>query len=303
MRRLVMVELHRLLARRLLKGLTVLLVLAFGVAGTLAFVASSDSPQVIAEARAHRQAAVASCISEIDAGTLNDEPLPSSAATDPPGFCREMNPVSDPRFDFSDFDWMLLGTGMPFVAIAWLLGASAMGAEWTHRTIVTTLTWEVRRHRVLLAKAVAVVIVAGVWIFALEAAFTVAMYPAAEFEGLTTGVDAGWWLDLASVGARIAGLGALGAVLGFALATIGRNTAAALGTGFVYLAVVESLVRVHKASWAEWLIGDNASLVLIGSEEVTHLGHSQAAAVALLLAYTCALVGLAALIFRRRDLS
>lgn len=304
MKRLVLVELRRLVSRRLLAVLTMIIVAVFAVAGVLAFRASSDSPEAMASARASFAGEVAHCVSEVNSGTLNDEPIPPAATADPEGYCRtNVVEFGDPRFDYSEFDWMLLGTGMPFVALAWLFGASAMGAEWNNRTIVTTLTWESRRGRVVAAKAVAAGLIAGAWIFLLQAVFAGALYPAAEFEGLTRGIDAGWWLDLAGVGLRISALAALGAVLGFALATIGRNTAAALGVGFVYLAVIESLVRTHKPSWTDWLIGDNASLFLIGPEEVTHLGHSQTGATLVLLAYAGAIVALAVLIFRRRDLS
>ena len=304
MKRLIVVELRRLLRRRLLAGLSMVILAVFALAGVLAFRASSDSPEAMASARAAFAADVAQCVSEVDNKTLNDEPIPPAATVDPEGYCsNNVVEFGDPRFDFSEFDWMLMGTGMPFVAMAWLLGASAMGAEWNNRTIVTTLTWESRRGRVLAAKAIAVALVAGAWIFLLEMLFAGALYPAAEFEGLTRGIDAGWWLDLAGLGGRIAAIAAMGAVLGFALAAIGRNTAAALGVGFVYLAVVEGLIRTHKASWTDWLIGDNASMVLLGPEEVVHLGHSQTAAALVLLAYAAAIVGLAVLIFRRRDLS
>jgi len=304
MKRLIVVELRRLITRRLLAALTIVVVAVFALVGVLVFRASSDSPEAMASARAAFAGDLAHCVSEVNAGTLNDEPIPPAATADPVGYCRSnVVEFGDPRFDFSEFDWMLLGTGMPFVAMAWLLGASAMGAEWNNRTIVTTLTWESRRGRVLAAKAIAVGLVAGAWIFLLEALFAGALYPAAEFEGLTAGVDAGWWLDVAGMGLKISALAALGAVLGFALATIGRNTAAALGVGFVYLAMVEGLIRTHKPSWADWLIGDNASMVLIGPEEVVHLGHSQLAAAFVLVGYAAAVLALAVLIFRRRDLS
>jgi hypothetical protein len=304
MKHLIAVELRRLVTRRLLAGLTIVVLAVFALVGVLAFRASSDSPEAMASARAAYAGDLAYCVSEVEAGTLNDEAVPPAATADPAGYCREnVVEFGDPRFDYAEFDWMLLGTGMPFVALAWLVGASAMGAEWNNRTIVTTLTWEPRRARVIATKAIAVAIVAGAWIFLLEMLFALSFYPAAEFEGLTRGIDAGWWLDLAGLGLKISGLAALGAVLGFALATIGRNTAAALGVGFVYLAVVESLVRTHKPSWADWLIGDNASLALMGPDEVAHLGHSQLGAAFVLLAYAGAVVALAILIFRRRDLS
>ena len=103
--------------------------------------------------------------------------------------------------------------------------------------------------------------------------------------------------------ARSSALAALAAVLGFSLATIGRNTAAALGVGFAYLAVVESLVRGFKPLWADWLVGDNVALFIVGPADVTHLTHSQAAAGLLLLGYGAIVAVLALAVFRRREVA
>lgn len=73
--------------------------------------------------------------------------------------------------------------------------------------------------------------------------------------------------------------------------------------GFVYLAVVEGLIRAFKPSWVDWLVGDNAGLFLMGDLDVNHLGHSQTAAGLLLALYTTALVAIAIGIFRNRDIA
>ncbi len=51
-------------------------------------------------------------------------------------------------------------------------------------------------------------------------------------------------------------------LLGFGGANLLRNTAAALGVGFVYFAVVENALRVLRPRWQEWLITDNAVALL-----------------------------------------
>lgn len=66
---------------------------------------------------------------------------------------------------------------------------------------------------------------------------------------------------------RISAVAAFGAVLGLTLATIARNTGAAIGVAFAYLAIGESIVRALKPAWQPWLIGDNANVVVLGADQ------------------------------------
>lgn len=298
------VEIRRLMARRIFIVLTALVLAGLTVAGVAAFIASDDSPDAVAASRAQRAADINGCVTEtrlaIDAGV--DE-YPPAARRDPVAFCRDQTYGSDPRFAYRDVPWILASFGVPLLALAWLIGATSVGAEWHNRTMTTMLTWEPRRVRVLAAKALATGTIVFVWAFAMQAAIAGAFYPAAEFEGSMSGVDAAWWGDIGLQMLRFAGIAVVAALMGLSLATIGRNTAAALGVGVFYLAVVEGLIRAFRPSWIDWLVGDNIGLVLAGSLEGPTLGHSGAAAGLLLAAYTVALLACAALIFRRRDIA
>lgn len=204
---------------------------------------------------------------------------------------------------FTDIKWMLASLGVIFMMLGWLLGASAVGAEWTPRTMTSLLTWEPRRARVLTAKVISVAAIVFLWILLIQAFLTVVLLPSGWFHGTMDGVDAAWWTDYGAAMLRIAGVSAMAAVLGFSLAAVGRNTAAALGIGFVYLAVVEGLIRGFRPQWVDWLVGDNAALFMIGSQEVNHLGHSQAAAGLLLLSYCGVMFVIAVWVFRSREVS
>jgi hypothetical protein len=57
--------------------------------------------------------------------------------------------------------------------------------------------------------------------------------------------------------------------MGASIATIGRNTAAALGIAFGYLAIVEPAIRGLRPSWSPWLLGDN-SVVVITNQTPEH---------------------------------
>jgi hypothetical protein len=129
------------------------------------------------------------------------------------------------------------------------------------------------------------------------------VYPAAALRGTLEGVDASWWAEAGGTLARTGLLAALAAVLGLSIATVGRNTAAALGVGFVYLAVVESLIRAFKPQWDDWLVGGNIEAFLAGSGEVSPLAHSWIAAGLLLLAYSTAIFCGALVFFRRAEVS
>jgi hypothetical protein len=156
---------------------------------------------------------------------------------------------------------------------------------------------------VIAAKALTVAALTFLWITLMELFFAAVVYPAAAFEGTLTGVDGDFWVDVVTIGARIAAAAAIAAVMGFALATAGRNTAAALGVGFVYLAIVEGLIRAFRPKWVGWLIGDNLGAFLQGSEEASYIGHGRTEAALLLLGYAGILLVAATALFKRREMS
>ncbi|MEA2459997.1 MAG: hypothetical protein QOH90_174 [Actinomycetota bacterium] len=292
MKDLLRVELRRLTSRRLFRGVSFLVIIGFIVAGTITFFISNDSPQALATAQAKHRAEIAGCLA--DAGR---DGVPSVGTE---GWCERHVETSDPRFHFKDMEWPLLTLGLPLMMLAWLIGASYVGADWHHRTMMAHLTWEPRRGRVLLSKAIAVSITAFFWILALEMIFSALMWPAAFFRGSTAGLDAAWWSHYALDVARLGGLAGFAGLLGFSLALVGRNTAAALGVGFAYLAVVEGLVRGFKPSWSDWLIGDNIGQFATWDRV---LGHSQTGSGLLLTAYIALAVAIAWLFFRKREVA
>ncbi|MFN2525507.1 MAG: hypothetical protein ABR505_04495 [Actinomycetota bacterium] len=304
MRALIAVEFRRLLGRRLLHGLTMLVTAALLFAGVAGFIASDDSRQAIAAADAARAAEMTRCVTDIDhASAARIGEYPPEATADPKGFCEENVWVSDPRFAYTDLRWMLGTFAVPVIMLAWLIGASFMGAEWASRGITTLLTWEPRRMRVMTAKIVAVSGVAFAWALLVQLSIAGALYPAAEFEGSMVGVDGAWLSGMARFLLRSSVAASGAAVIGVALAAIGRNTAAAFGAGVVYLTAIEGAIRALKPGWANWLVGDNLALILFGSAEGPQLTHSQAISGLLLLGYAAAIAVLAFLIFRRREIA
>ncbi|MEA2499514.1 MAG: type transport system permease protein [Actinomycetota bacterium] len=287
MKTLVKVELRRFFARRLVRVLAGVMVLAFLAGGIAAFFVSDRSPSAAVEAEANHQKEVAGCI---DSAGRDGVPAANAEA-----FCEQEVERTDPRFFYSDMPDVLRGQAILFVMIAWLVGASFIGADWHHRGITTLLTWEPRRGRVLTSKIAAAAIGSFSVALFFTAALSIILYPAASLHGSVAGID---WMEQLKVALVVSALGAGAGVLGASLAFISRNTAAALGAGFIYLAVLEGLIRGFKPAWADWLVGENATQVLTSEVELSHPVSTSAL---LLVAYAAALVVMAWMFFRRRE--
>jgi ABC-type transport system involved in multi-copper enzyme maturation permease subunit len=215
--------------------------------------------------------------------------------------------VSDPsdasaRFDYRFLDEILFGLSTLLTILALILGASFIGADWQKGVITTTLTWEPRRVRLLGAKVLACAIAGVAAVLAIQLLLALAMWPVAALRGSMSGVDVDWLRSTGGLMLRIAALGGFTAVLGFALASIGRNTALAIGVNFAYFAVVENLIRGFKPAWRPYLLGDNTAQLLT-NQAVIRADHSLLDAVLVLALYAFLLVGAATVLFVRRDVT
>ena len=148
-------------------------------------------------------------------------------------------------------DWWVSGSADGQLGIAFFClllgglfgGATVAGAEWRYGTVTTVLTWEPRRLHLHFARTASAGILAFVIAFLIQVAFLASFLPAVLANGTTAGADADWWLELFVAMTRVSLLTAVAAVLGVALATLGRNTAFALITVFAWVAVVEGVAR------------------------------------------------------------
>jgi ABC-2 type transport system permease protein len=296
------VEWRRVLARRLVRVSAALAVVAVLAAGAIAFLVSRDTDAAsLAQAQAARQVEVQRCIAGQLEGVPADVPADHRAEFCERGF---IPPVPDRRFHHEGHPEILVGTSGFAIILGWLVGASLVGAEWHAGTMATLLTWEPRRVRVLVAKLVA----AGTLVFALAVVLQillgVALLPAGLLRGTTDGIDSDWLRSLGGVGLRVAAVSVVGATMGLSIATIGRNTAAALGIAFGYLAIVENAIRGLRPNWSPWLLGDNVVVVITNQTQNTPLvGRSALEAATLVACYALALLAAALFAFRRRDIA
>jgi ABC-2 type transport system permease protein len=238
---LLAVEVRRVVSRRLVRVSVALAVLAVLAGAAIAFLVSRDMDQAaLAQAEVARQAQVQQCITgQLDA--VPSDLLPQQRAE----VCNQhiSSPVQDRRFHYENLPGILEGMSWFAILLGWLLGASLVGAEWHAGTMATLLTWEPRRVRVLLVKLVAAGALAFALAVGLQLLLGVALLPAGLLRGTTQGIDADWMRSLSGVGLRVAGVSLVGALIGFSIAAISRNTAAALGIAFGYFAIVENAIR------------------------------------------------------------
>lgn len=153
---------------------------------------------------------------------------------------------------------------------SFLLGATAIGAEWSSRAMVALLFWEPRRLRVLAVKAGVLAAALALLAVLAQALWWVTALGLAAGFGSSDALPVGFAADLLALQGRSVLLAVLLGLLGFGLAQLLRNTGAALGVAFVWFAVLENVVRGLRPAWQEWLLSDNAAaLVLRGGSTIT----------------------------------
>jgi ABC-type transport system involved in multi-copper enzyme maturation permease subunit len=210
------------------------------------------------------------------------------------------NPRTGNVFTLGDARAFIEGTASLFAIAGWLIGTSLVGAEWQAGTMTTLLTWEPRRVHVLVAKTIAAAVGVFVMVLLLDLLFTGLMALVAATRGSTEGTDSSLVRSLVGLDVRVATLAALGAILGLSLATVTRNTGAALGIAFIYLAIVEAIIRGLRPGWRAWLLGDNSTIFLLAQNDGA-LGRSLWSAALVLVVWCVAWLSVATVTFRVRD--
>jgi ABC-type transport system involved in multi-copper enzyme maturation permease subunit len=187
--------------------------------------------------------------------------------------------------------------------LAVVIGASAVGAEYRAGTVTTILTWEPRRVRLLVARLAAAAVVAMAFFLLVQLAFIGAWALGVAING-RSGTGGDFWRDVALLLARATVIAGALAVISGAIATIGKNTAAAMGIWFGYLIAIEAILRSQVEGLIPWFLTPNVG-ALYGWESVTQNGHTVTGGEgALRLALYVVLFGVAAVtIFQRRDVT
>ena len=313
-------EVLRLRSRRFVR-----LLLMLGLAGIIAVgvgeLLSHERPdaQAVAAARADAEAQTQSCID----GGKND---PNRDPNATPDQVAQMCQV-DYKYFFAKTPFVLsddlpavasaLAAGM--AALMFLVGTTSGGADWAAKTMPALLFWEPRRSRVLLTKLGVVVGLAVGVAVVTQLLWTAMAVAITSLRGTSEGKPPDFWSQLLWLDVRGLLLVLLAGAGGYALASLIRNTGAALGVAFVYLVVVENLVRGFILPLRPYLLGENVAALLNkngidvytgerfvpGSpnpeEIVIHLSNLRAGLT--LTAGVTVFVLIATALFRRRDLT
>lgn len=298
-----------MLARRLVR-LTVVLaclgivvggVLAFAFSGSLSDAAYQEHVRDFEARRAVVQERARECVR---ASGVDEEQrrLPDDVAKR----CIPDEPrhAKDPRFYRSRLKGVLQGVSGALAVVGWALGASLVGAEFASRGMTTLLTWEPRRLRVFVAKSAAAVLAMAALALGVLALVAVVMMPSLVLHHAPVRAVDPSWATLAGVVGRGVVLMAIASGIGFALATVGRNTAAALGAGFAYIIVLENILGSSMVRWRRWLLLGNVIVFVSGDNSGGDVpGRSVVGAGVFLGAVAFALLIGAAASFRTRDLA
>lgn len=265
-------EARRMGKRRLVRWLLLgfLAVLA-AVVATTAWQSERPTPQVQVRAAAEAQQAYREAARSFQEYTAPCQAAVRQGQQPPPGFGPDCAGDSAPRAeDFRAEDHLpyllrfraavhplMAVFAALFTLVGLLVGATFVGAEWSTGAMANLLLWRPQRSRVLLTKyltaALTVLLVgavtAGLWVGSL--------YLAAALRGDASGVTAGLLQSVGLDAARGVGLALCAATFGFAVAALGRHTAAALGAALaVWLVglfgpVVAAMVTTDP--WTNWL--------------------------------------------------
>ena len=250
-------ESRRLAKRRLIRWAAIagLLVLAAVAVGTF-FTNQKVSPATVAAAEAEATRSWQENVRYADEERARCEAAKGTADAGnfPPDCAQITAPAREEvqtewfmpaTFDFREqFDSTWLVFAAILALVAFVAGASFVGAEWSSGGMMNLLLWRPRRLQVLGTRLAALltwtvvgsVVVAGLW--------TAAFWVIAQQRGTTAKVTPGVWQSLGLTGLRALALIVVAGVLGFALASLGRHTAMALGAAVGVVVVVQFAVGI-----------------------------------------------------------
>ncbi|MGC4756064.1 ABC transporter permease subunit [Micromonospora trifolii] len=333
---LVRAELERLSARRFVQLMVVLLVAAFAVTAATTLV-GSHKPSVselnsargqAAEARRDLEANHQLCLARQNGDVVGD--------SDDffPDDCSAIDPIRQDRlpipadflpgvFTFADQAEPLLYFLIAFLVLfGFLVGASYIGADLTSGGVVNLLLWRPRRVTVLAAKLGTLLGAVLVLSLLASVAYLATFWVIGQTAGLPGRLDGEFWSSLGAVHGRGLVLVLLASALGFAIATLGRHTSAALGALAAYAVVWELGARLvleivdapnsdlfmlssHIGAWLNGGARFYDEQICRGSTGLSCEGFytmTWGVSLLVLLAITGGLTAAAFAVFRRRDL-
>ncbi|HEV7962929.1 MAG TPA: ABC transporter permease subunit [Actinoplanes sp.] len=133
-------------------------------------------------------------------------------------------------FEFrTAFKVMVTTLAAIFALMAFVIGASFVGAEWSSGGMMNLLLWRPQRLKVLGTKLAALLVGLAALTTVVLVAWTGFFWLVGRLRGNTNGMTSGAWQSLVLTEVRALVLVLAAGALGFGLASLGRHTALALG--------------------------------------------------------------------------
>jgi ABC-2 type transport system permease protein len=324
MNRLFLAELNRLRSRRLTWIAIILVVLAIGL--TQLAVAQAVKPLTATEL-AQGQAQYQEALRDYEANKADYEQSEQQCRDDgnPPEDCQfkpiPENYASRSVVAFDEITNVAITVAVFVTTLTFLLiGASFIGAEYSSGALGNWLSFIPERGKVFASKLLALVAAAAV-VTALASAVTIGL---SALVARVVGADVVGLTKLVEMGGRGVAIGVIGGVLGFVLALVTRHTIAAGATVLGYLLVTWVVAAfAYSIEWLQklkpWLPEYNVLAFLNHGYEyqvyvntVTAQGLEQtsvdrtisfAHSAGYWSVIVVVVVGLAYLVFRRRDVN
>lgn len=257
--RLLRTELSRFFARRFLRILSIFIVLILGA--VVAAVAGNSTPVGPEQYEAARQAAqrdyelnkqmmeqtYQECVEDVTSPTPSGvwgsgglevcaeilTKARSITPNDPSGYLPDQFHLSE------ELETWIYLAALVLCLFAFTIGASFVGAEWTSGGMTNLALWYPQRVRLLATKLAAALLGIGAVGAAYLAVWVGGLALAAQLRGVVDGATPGFWLSITLMCVRVLVLALGCASIGFALASLGRHTASALGIGIGYALIAE----------------------------------------------------------------
>jgi ABC-2 type transport system permease protein len=291
-------ELRRFFSRRVVRGS-----FALGIALTTLVLVIQTARSAESTSSAHGTAFVCTAPTNPADGST----IPGGAPTDCSPRATTSTLKHDRRLNISQhYSETVGGVGVAMVIIAFIVGASFVGAEFGAGSLSTQLIFEPRRTRVVAVKAIAVGVGLAVTAIALLLYLGLLMYAGSELRGVVHGLDATWFAARAGDLARVAGAVALAGIAAYAITIVARRTVAAVAgllIGQVASGIVGSLKDWH------WVAKYNPSnsLIIMALDPLRRAGDNEAqvlhlrGAIATSCVWAVGLTIIGAAIFNRRE--
>jgi hypothetical protein len=247
-------ETRRLVKRRFSRYLVLAAVLILGAVAVGMFISNQKpTPAVVAQAEAeadrfYQEQARYAVEEKQRCASLSAEQLKAQYSEN--FSCDQITPPQREDFNTADFlpsqfhfrekfPDMVTTLAAILAMVAFVVGASFIGAEWNSGGMMNLLLWRPRRLQVLSTKLAALLAALIGLTVVFSAAWTGLFWLIATMRGSTEQMTSGAWQSIGLMELRGLALVLTAGVVGFSLASIGRHTAMAMGTAIGVIVVFQ----------------------------------------------------------------